>query len=42
VKISIFDIVLIACVTMVICVISTIYPSYRATKIDPVETLRYE
>lgn len=42
VKISVFDIVLIACVTMVICVISTIYPSYRATKIDPVETLRYE
>jgi len=42
VKISVFDIVLIACVTMVICVVSTIYPSYRATKIDPVETLRYE
>jgi len=42
VKISIFDIFLVASVTTVICILSTLYPSYKASKIDPVETLRYE
>jgi lipoprotein-releasing system permease protein len=42
VKISIFDVLLVAAVTAVICIISVLYPSYKASKIDPVETLRYE
>ena len=41
-KISVPDVLLIASVTIVICLVSTLYPSYKATKIDPVETLRYE
>jgi lipoprotein-releasing system permease protein len=40
-KISVSD-VLIAVVTILLCLLSTLYPSYKATKIDPVETLRYE
>jgi len=41
-KISVTDVLLIASVTIVICLLATLYPSYKATKIDPVETLRYE
>jgi lipoprotein-releasing system permease protein len=41
-KISVLDVFLIALVTTCICILSTLYPSYRAAKIDPVETLRYE
>lgn len=42
VRISFFDVALISIVTMAICVLSTIYPSYKASMVDPVETLRYE
>lgn len=41
-KIGVTDVLLIALVTIVICLLATLYPSYKATKIDPVETLRYE
>ena len=42
VKISLVDMLLVVSVTMAICIVSTLYPSYKAAKIDPVETLRYE
>lgn len=42
IKISFIDVALVASVTMIICLFATLYPSYKASKIDPVETLRYE
>lgn len=42
VKISFTDMFIVVAIAMAICVVSTLYPSYKAAKIDPVETLRYE
>jgi lipoprotein-releasing system permease protein len=41
-KISHLDVFLIAAITILLCLLSTLYPSYKASTIDPVETLRYE
>lgn len=41
-KISPVDVVVIAALTILLCLASTLYPSLKASKIDPVETLRYE
>lgn len=41
-KVNYGDIVIIAVGTLLICFLSTIYPSLRASKTDPAEALRYE
>lgn len=42
VKVKILDIVLISVSALLISLVSTIYPAHRASKINPVEILRYE
>ena len=41
-KVNYSDVGIIVLGTLVICFLSTIYPSLRASKLDPAETLRYE
>ncbi len=41
-KVNYADVVTIVIGTILICFISTIYPSFRASRLDPAEALRYE
>ncbi len=41
-RVNYSDVLIIIVGTMVICFISTIYPSWRASRLDPSESLRYE
>jgi lipoprotein-releasing system permease protein len=42
VKVEIQDVVLVIVAAMVISLLTTIYPSWHASRLNPVETLRYE
>ena len=41
VRLELFDISMIVSATMAICFIATLYPAVQASKLDPVEALRY-
>ncbi len=41
-KVRAEDIILITSLSIILCFLATIYPSYRASKLNPVDALRYE
>ncbi|MDY6862271.1 MAG: lipoprotein-releasing ABC transporter permease subunit [Thermodesulfobacteriota bacterium] len=42
IKMEFFDFFIIIISSLVICLLSTVYPAWQAAKVDPVEVLRYE
>ncbi|MFU7502111.1 MAG: lipoprotein-releasing ABC transporter permease subunit [Candidatus Tisiphia sp.] len=41
-KVRLEDVILVSTISIVLCFCATIYPSYKAAKLNPVDTLRYE
>jgi lipoprotein-releasing system permease protein len=41
VKLQLMDVVLIAVSAMAICFVATLYPALQASRLDPVEAIRY-
>lgn len=41
-KVDMTEVGVVVCMSLVLALLSTIYPSYKASKTDPVEALRYE
>ena len=42
VQLEVLDAVLITCAALVICFFATLYPARQASKLNPVEAIRYE
>jgi lipoprotein-releasing system permease protein len=41
-KVNYTDVVTIVIGTLLVCFLSTLYPSWKASQLDPAEALRYE
>ncbi|MGH8595552.1 MAG: FtsX-like permease family protein, partial [Gammaproteobacteria bacterium] len=41
-KIELFDVLSVACLALSLCVLACVYPAWRASRVAPVEALRYD
>jgi lipoprotein-releasing system permease protein len=41
-KMQLFDFVAIAVAAIILCLVASVYPAYKASKLEPVEAIRYE
>ena len=40
--VNLYDVLIIAIISLILCLLATIYPAYRASTLNPVEVIRYE